>query len=476
MNFGEHADTICALSTANGMGAIALIRISGPEAMVVTEKIFSKSLADKASHTAHFGYVRTDNGSTLDEVLATVLHKGKSFTGEPTVEIACHGSVFIQQQIIQLLLEKGCRMADPGEFTMRAYMNGKMDLAQAEAIADLIASRSSKAHELAMKQMRGGFSRELQNLRDQLIQFASLIELELDFSEEDVEFADRSQLNKLVNEIIDVVAKLRNSFATGNAIKNGVPVAIVGAPNVGKSTLLNALLNEDKAIVSEIAGTTRDVIEDEMTIDGINYRFIDTAGLRETVDVVESMGIERSYQKAREAQIILYLLDERNIDAKATRAELENFQSAYLTSNQHLIVVVNKLDKHEDKFDFLTPFEPVFISAKEQQNLEDLTLRLRASIDLNGIGEEDVIVSNARHFDALNRAHIELQKVLNGLTTGVTGDFIAMDIRQVIHHLGSITGEISTDDLLGSIFSKFCIGKFCVIRYKFVPLLYLELV
>jgi tRNA modification GTPase len=459
MNFGEHADTICALSTANGMGAIALIRISGPEAMVVTEKIFSKSLADKASHTAHFGYVRTDNGSTLDEVLATVLHKGKSFTGEPTVEIACHGSVFIQQQIIQLLLEKGCRMADPGEFTMRAYMNGKMDLAQAEAIADLIASRSSKAHELAMKQMRGGFSRELQNLRDQLIQFASLIELELDFSEEDVEFADRSQLNKLVNEIIDVVAKLRNSFATGNAIKNGVPVAIVGAPNVGKSTLLNALLNEDKAIVSEIAGTTRDVIEDEMTIDGINYRFIDTAGLRETVDVVESMGIERSYQKAREAQIILYLLDERNIDAKATRAELENFQSAYLTSNQHLIVVVNKLDKHEDKFDFLTPFEPVFISAKEQQNLEDLTLRLRASIDLNGIGEEDVIVSNARHFDALNRAHIELQKVLNGLTTGVTGDFIAMDIRKVIHHLGSITGEISTDDLLGSIFSKFCIGK-----------------
>lgn len=459
MNFGEHADTICALSTANGMGAIALIRISGPEAMVVTEKIFSKSLADKASHTAHFGYVRADNGSTLDEVLATVLHKGKSFTGEPTVEIACHGSVFIQQQIIQLLLEKGCRMADPGEFTMRAYMNGKMDLAQAEAIADLIASRSSKAHELAMKQMRGGFSRELQNLRDQLIQFASLIELELDFSEEDVEFADRSQLNKLVNEIIDVVSKLRNSFATGNAIKNGVPVAIVGAPNVGKSTLLNALLNEDKAIVSEIAGTTRDVIEDEMTIDGINYRFIDTAGLRETVDVVESMGIERSYQKAREAQIILYLLDERNVDAIATRAELENFQSAYLTSNQHLIVVVNKLDKHEDKFDFLTPFEPIFISAKEQQNLEDLTLRLRASIDLNGIGEEDVIVSNARHFDALNRAHIELQKVLNGLTSGVTGDFIAMDIRQVIHYLGSITGEISNDDLLGSIFSKFCIGK-----------------
>jgi tRNA modification GTPase len=468
MNFGEHADTICALSTANGMGAIALIRISGPEAMVVTEKIFSKSLTDKASHTAHFGYVRADNGSTLDEVLATVLHKGKSFTGEPTVEIACHGSVFIQQQIIQLLLEKGCRMADPGEFTMRAYMNGKMDLAQAEAIADLIASRSSKAHELAMKQMRGGFSRELQNLRDQLIQFASLIELELDFSEEDVEFADRSQLNKLVNEIIDVVAKLRNSFATGNAIKNGVPVAIVGAPNVGKSTLLNALLNEDKAIVSEIAGTTRDVIEDEMTIDGINYRFIDTAGLRETVDVVESMGIERSYQKAREAQIILYLLDERNIDAKATRAELENFQSAYLTSNQHLIVVVNKLDKHEDKFDFLTPFEPVFISAKEQQNLEDLTLRLRASIDLNGIGEEDVIVSNARHFDALNRAHIELQKVLNGLTTGVTGDFIAMDIRQVIHHLGSITGEISTDDLLGSIFSKFCIGCRINYIYKFI--------
>jgi tRNA modification GTPase len=459
MNFGEHADTICALSTANGMGAIAVIRVSGPQALEITSNLFSKNLTDKLSHSAHFGLIRNGQGTTIDEVLATVFHHGKSFTGEPTVEIACHGSVFIQQQIIQLLLEKGCRMADPGEFTMRAYMNGKMDLAQAEAIADLIASRSAMAHKLAMTQMRGGFSRELGQLREQLIHFVALMELELDFAEEDVEFADRRQLTELVRNILQIVGKLKDSFATGNAIKNGIPVAIVGAPNVGKSTLLNALLREDRAIVSEIAGTTRDVIEDEMVIDGISYRFIDTAGLRETEDVVESMGIERSYKKAREASIVLYMLDERNQTAAQTLEELQVFQSTYLTPAQSLIVVVNKADKLHLNYDFLADFRPVFISAREQDNLEELLWRLRESVNLSGVGEEDVIVSNARHFEALHHAFGDLEKVLHGLTTGITSDFVSMDIRSAIRHLGSITGEIDNEEVLGAIFSKFCIGK-----------------
>lgn len=459
MNFGEHADTICALSTANGMGAIAVIRVSGPQALELTSRIFSKNLIDKASHTAHFGEIRNAQGVPIDEVLVNVFHQGKSFTGEATAEIACHGSVYIQQQIIQLLLENGCRMADPGEFTMRAYMNGKMDLAQAEAIADLIASRSAMAHKLAMTQMRGGFSRELEQLREQLIQFVALMELELDFSEEDVEFADRTQLKQLVTRIVTVVGRLRDSFATGNAIKNGVPVAIVGAPNVGKSTLLNALLREDRAIVSEIAGTTRDVIEDEMVIDGITYRFIDTAGLRETEDVVESMGIERSYKKAREASIVLYMLDERNQTAAQTLEELQVFQSTYLTPSQSLIVVVNKSDKLQLSFDFLADYSPLFISAREQENLEELLARLKESVNLSGVGEEDVIVSNARHFEALHHAFQDLEKVLVGLETGITSDFVSMDIRSAIRNLGSITGEIDNEEVLGAIFSKFCIGK-----------------
>ena len=460
MNFGEHADTICALSTANGMGAIAVIRVSGPQALEISSRIFSKNLTKQTTHTTHFGYVKATDGKVIDEVLVTVLEKGKSFTGDATAEIACHGSVYIQQQILQLLMEHGCRMADPGEFTMRAYMNGKMDLAQAEAIADLIASRSAMAHSLAMKQMRGGFSRELQQLREQLIQFAALIELELDFGEEDVEFADRTQLKNLVQDIIQVVGRLKESFSTGNAIKNGVPVAIVGAPNVGKSTLLNVLLNEDRAIVSDIAGTTRDVIEDEIVLNGISYRFIDTAGLRETEDVVESMGIERSYQKAREAHIVLYLLDERNTDEISTLNELSQFQKDYLKDGQQLIVVVNKHDLLTEKFNFLSTYNPVFISAKEKENVDTLLIRLREVIDLSGIGEEDVIVTNSRHVDALQKAHTDLFNVLEGLTTGVSGDFVAMDIRQAIYNLGTITGEIDVDrDILGAIFSKFCIGK-----------------
>lgn len=459
MNFGTKADTICAPSTPSGMGAIAVIRVSGPQSIQFAQKNFSKSIKDASSHAAIFGRILNSSGELIDEVLLTIFHYGKSFTGEETVEIACHGSTFIQQQIIELLINAGCRMAEPGEFTFRAYMNGKMDLSQAEAIADLIASKSSQAHKIAMNQMRGGFSRELKSLRDQLIHFASLVELELDFGEEDVEFADKTQLETLVRKILKVVVDLKLSFSIGNVIKNGVPVTIVGAPNVGKSTLLNTLLNEERAIVSEIAGTTRDVIEDEIVINGIAFRFIDTAGLRKTDDIVENLGIERSYEKARKAHIVLYLLDDRNSDEVATIKELNLFKGTYLDDHQELIVVVNKSDKMNDELHFLKVFRPVYIAAKEKKNIDELIERLAKSVELKGIGEEDVIVSNARHVEALSHAELSLEKVIEGLKTGITGDFIAMDIRQAIFHLGSITGQISTEDLLGNIFANFCIGK-----------------
>ena len=459
MNFGAKTETICAPSTPSGMGAIAVIRVSGPESIQIVQKIFSKSIENTISHTAIFGRILNSSEELIDEVLLTIFHDGKSFTGEETVEIACHGSTFIQQQIIELLIYAGCRMAAPGEFTLRAYLNGKMDLSQAEAIADLIASKSAQAHKIAMNQMRGGFSRELQSLRDQLIHFASLVELELDFGEEDVEFADKTQLETLVRKILKVVVDLKLSFSIGNVIKNGVPVTIVGAPNVGKSTLLNTLLNEERAIVSEIAGTTRDVIEDEIVINGIAFRFIDTAGLRKTEDIVENLGIERSYEKARKAHIVLYLLDDRNSDEVATLKELNLFKETYLDNHQELIVLVNKSDKMNDELHFLKEFRPVYIAAKEKKNIDQLIERLAKSVELKGIGEEDVIVSNARHVEALSHAQFDLEKVIEGLKTGITGDFIAMDIRQAIFHLGSITGQISTEDLLGNIFANFCIGK-----------------
>jgi tRNA modification GTPase len=459
MNIGGATETICAPSTPSGMGAIAVIRVSGPDSIQIVQRIFSKSIENTISHTAIFGRILNSSGELIDEILLTIFHHGKSFTGEETVEIACHGSTFIQQQIIELLIHAGCRMAAPGEFTLRAYLNGKMDLSQAEAIADLIASKSAQAHKIAMNQMRGGFSRELQSLRDQLIHFASLVELELDFGEEDVEFADKAQLEKLVRQILKIVVDLKSSFSLGNVIKNGVPVTIVGAPNVGKSTLLNTLLNEERAIVSEIAGTTRDVIEDEIVINGIAFRFIDTAGLRKTEDIVESLGIERSYEKARKAHSVLYLLDDRNSDEVATLKELNLFKETYLDDHQELIVVVNKSDKMNEELHFLKEFRPVYIAAKEKKNIDQLIERLGKSVELKGIGEEDVIVSNARHVEALSHAQFDLEKVVEGLQTGITGDFIAMDIRQAIFHLGSITGQISTEDLLGNIFANFCIGK-----------------
>jgi tRNA modification GTPase len=458
MNFGTNADTICALSTANGMGAIAVVRVSGPQALAIVNTVCSKNIADAASHTAHFGVLK-DGEQIIDEVLLNVFHENRSFTGEETVEISCHGSVFIQQAVLQLLLKNGCRMAEAGEFTMRAYMNGKFDLAQAEAIADLIASRSAAAHRMALTQMRGGVSKQLAELRQQLIDFVALIELELDFGEEDVEFADRTRLKLLIAEIAQVIDKLRNSFHLGNAIKNGIPVAIVGAPNVGKSTLLNALLNEEKAIVSDIPGTTRDFIEDEIIINGVSYRFVDTAGLRETTDVVENLGIERSFKKAGEASVVLYLLDERNTNAEETLNELNAFKNSYIQAQQGFIVVVNKLDLTEHSFDFLADFNPIFISAKSQTNLDVLMDRISQVAAQFSDQQNDVLISNARHFDALNRAYEDLMRVKEGMDTQLPTDLIAMDIRQVIGHIGSITGTVDVEEVLGSIFSKFCIGK-----------------
>jgi tRNA modification GTPase len=458
MNFGTNADTICALSTANGMGAIAVVRVSGPQAISIVNSVFSKDITKVESHSAHFGVLK-DGVQIIDEVLINVFHFNRSFTGEETVEISCHGSVFIQQAVLQLLLKNGCRMAEAGEFTMRAYMNGKFDLAQAEAIADLIASRSAAAHRMALTQMRGGVSKQLAELRQQLIDFVALIELELDFGEEDVEFADRTRLKLLIAEIAQVIDKLRNSFHLGNAIKNGIPVAIVGAPNVGKSTLLNALLNEEKAIVSDIPGTTRDFIEDEIVIKGVSYRFVDTAGLRETTDVVENLGIERSFKKAGEASVVLYLLDERNSNAKDTLNELNAFKNTYIQAQQEFIVVVNKLDLTDQSFDFLADFNPIFISAKSQTNLDLLMDRISQVAAQFSEQQNDVLISNARHFDALNRAYDDLMRVQEGMDSLLPTDLIAMDIRQVIGHIGSITGAVDVEEVLGSIFSKFCIGK-----------------
>lgn len=457
MNFGTNADTICALSTASGMGAIAVVRVSGSKAIAIVNQIFSKDISNAESHTAHFGILK-DNMQIIDEVLLNVFHVNRSFTGEETVEIGCHGSVFIQQAILQLLIKHGCRLAEAGEFTMRAYMNNRFDLAQAEAIADLIASRSAAAHRMALTQMRGGVSKQLAELRQQLIDFAALIELELDFSEEDVEFADRSRLTLLIAEIMQVIDKLRKSFHLGNAIKNGIPVAIVGAPNVGKSTLLNAFLNEEKAIVSEIPGTTRDFIEDEIIIKGVSYRFVDTAGLRETTDIVENLGIERSFKKAAEASVVLYLLDERNTNPTQTIAELQAFQASYITT-QEFIVVVNKLDLTNKQFDFLAEFNPVFISAMSQINLDVLIDRIAAVSSQFSEQQNEVLISNVRHFEALNRAYEDLIRVQDGMNSGLPTDLIAMDIRQVIGHIGSITGAVDVEEVLGSIFSKFCIGK-----------------
>lgn len=459
----DQAKTICAIATPPGIGAIAMIRLSGPEAISITEKIFSQKLKDQPGNTAVFGLIK-DGDKTIDEVVLVVFRSPHSFTGEHSVEISCHASPYIQQEILRLLLANGAELASQGEFSLRAYLNGKMDLSQAEAIADIIASESEAAHRMAMNQMRGGYSKTMDSLREELINFASLIELELDFSEEEVEFADRTQLFELVNRILKMIQGLAGSFKLGNVIKNGVPVAIVGEPNVGKSTLLNALLNEDRAIVSDIAGTTRDTIEDQLVIEGIQFRFIDTAGIRHTTDTIESMGIERSLAKVDDASIILCMIDASKDDRKAIEQEVNYIADRIEGKNKRLIVVANKSDlattKDHHKFNVIKDrFHVIYLSAKKEEGISELKSDLIGFVINDPASQQEIIVSNARHFEALKKAEESLHRVKAALDTKVPGDLVAMDIRNAIYHLGEITGAISSDDLLGNIFSKFCIGK-----------------
>lgn len=462
-------DTICAVSTAAGMGAIAVIRVSGESSIAIADTLFSsvckqKTLQTAKGYSVHYGKIINEIGEVIDEVLLTVFRAPNSFTGENSVEIACHGSLYIQQEILKLLLSKGCRMATHGEFTQRAFSNGKMDLSQAEAIADLIASQSRASHRLAMNQMRGGFSSEIVLLRDRLLTFTSLVELELDFSDhEELEFADRTELMDLAREIETKIGRLKNSFGAGNAIKNGVPVSIVGETNAGKSTLLNYLLKEEKAIVSDIHGTTRDVIEDTIQLRGILFRFIDTAGLRETSDTIENLGIDRSFQMMEKASIILWVIDSTqpigNIDALLPTIE------SHLREKQFLLVF-NKVDqineiKKEQLLNYFSQFdcEKVFISAKHSQNTEQLEDQLFKMAQLPEVGENDVMVTNMRHYEVLKNAHESILRVIDGLEQGISGDFLSQDIRECLHYLGEITGEITTDEVLGNIFKNFCIGK-----------------
>lgn len=454
-------DTICAIATGNAIGAIAVIRLSGPKSLEILQKSFSKDLSKEESHTLHFGLFKNEEGVLIDEVLVSVFQVGKSFTGEESIEISCHSSPYIQQQIIETLLANGCRMAEAGEFTMRAYLNGKMDLSQAEAVADLIASQSQLAHDMALKQMRGGFSNELKELREKLIHFASLVELELDFAEEDVEFADRRELLALVQEVKVYIQKLISSFRLGNAIKKGVPVAFVGRPNAGKSTVLNALLNEERAIVSDIPGTTRDTIEEVITHKGISFRLMDTAGIHLTEDVIEKKGIEKSLQKMEEATLVIYLFDCTTFTQERIHSDKANF----LKQNKHLLVATKGDLANESNLKDLKE-----LSKSEGEEIQLVTIQKQSDrnmlMDLifdhsvgNEIQQHHLIVSNARHVDKLSKAEESLDKAEWGLTENISADLVAMDIRQAMYQIGQITGDISTDDLLGNIFAKFCIGK-----------------
>ncbi len=457
MNDLSH-DPICALATANGTGAIAVIRVSGTGAKALVSKAFSKDLQALPSHTVHLGWMRSASGERLDEVLATLFDNGKSFTGEESVELACHGSPYIQQLLLQRLVEVGCRLAEPGEFTKRAFLYGRLDLSQAEAVADLIAAQSKQAHQVALQQLRGRFSSELQQLREQLINFAALIELELDFAEEDVEFADRSSLKQLVASVLQMVRRLAASFELGNAIKQGVPVAIVGAPNTGKSTLLNQLLGEERAIVSNIAGTTRDVIEEVLNIEGIQFRLIDTAGIRQTTETIEALGIERSQQKIEQAKIVLCLSDASDVsNFTETSSWVASLKG--LHPDKHILLVQNKADLTTAPN--LNPQEEVLqISALTGNGISALKDKLVKLVLGDFSIQDETIVSNARHHAALELTAAALDRAQAGLDGQTTADFIAMDIREAMRQLGHITGHIDVDtDILGTIFSKFCIGK-----------------
>ncbi|MFK7935307.1 MAG: tRNA uridine-5-carboxymethylaminomethyl(34) synthesis GTPase MnmE [Saprospiraceae bacterium] len=484
MSYSSHdlTDTIVALATPPGSGAIGVIRLSGNHAISIIDGVFpTKNLTQQATHTLHFGKVRDDDQRIIDEVVVSLFVAPKSYTGEHVVEISCHGSNYIIQQLIELFIKKGARLAQPGEFTMRAFLNGKMDLSQAEAVADLIASNSASAHQVAMQQMRGGFSAEIKKLREELINFASLIELELDFGEEDVEFADRQDLKDLIYKIQQLIRRLIESFKLGNAIKNGVSTVIAGRPNAGKSTLLNALLNEERAIVSDIAGTTRDTIEEILNVKGVEFRLIDTAGIREAQDKIEAVGVEKTLEKVQQAAILVYVFDvlETRIDEALT--DISKLQR----EGMHLLIVCNKMDKnpyfrpnwlinptgediHEiylQKEHLPTPIPSlsadnvITLSALNGMNVPYLKEKLYDSVLNQSLNLESTVVSNARHFTALQEADESLNAVLVGMENGVTSDFVAMDIRRALHHLGEIVGAVSTDDLLGNIFSNFCIGK-----------------
>jgi tRNA modification GTPase len=489
MRLTNLSDTIVALATPPGVGAIGVIRLSGPEAIALTDRIFrGKKLARMASHTAHFGVIETPDGQAIDEVLVTIFHQNRSYTGQETTEISCHGSPFILQRIINLCLEQGARMADPGEYTLRAFLNGRMDLSQAEAVADLIASESEAAHAIALHQLRGGFKKEIQQLREELIHFASLVELELDFGEEDVEFANRDDLKALVYKIRQHLRPLMDSFALGNALKTGITTVIAGRPNAGKSTLLNALLREERAIVSDIPGTTRDTIEEVLNINGVQFRLVDTAGIREAQDAIEAIGVQRTMEKIGQAAIVVYVWD---VAGGMTLQDVYQDVAALAEAGQQssqLLLVCNKMDRNPlfrtewlldptlpDIHPYLLaqapPTTPVSslithhsivpVSAKNDMNIEYLKEKLFAlAVPVQSTGASGgVIVTNARHHDALRRADAALTDVLHSLDTGVTGDFMAQDIRHALAYLGEISGEIGVEDLLGNIFGKFCIGK-----------------
>ena len=453
-------ETIIALATPNGLGAISVIRISGGKAIKTTEKLFkgknNKILSKQKSHTVHLGHL-LQNGHELDEVLITLFKGPHSYTGEDTVEISCHGSTYIQKEIIDLFIDQGIRVAYPGEFTLRAFINGKMDLNQAEAVADLIASENEGSHKLAMQQMKSGFSNDLKKLRSELLHFSSMIELELDFSQEDVEFAERDEFKNLTNKIKSELKILIDSFQSGNVLKNGISVAIAGKPNAGKSSLLNTLLNEDKAIVSEIPGTTRDSIEDSLVIDGINFRFTDTAGLRETKDIIESKGIERTKEKIKKAKILLYLFDINDTNIDEIKSKTDSFKRKDLS----ILLVRNKIDlKIENKnlLNNLKNSEIIEISATDSESVSKLKNRLVNEVDILN-PYTDIIISNSRHYEALIKALKAIEEVNKGLKENISGDLLSVDIRRSIEYLAEITGEITNDDVLGNIFANFCIGK-----------------
>lgn len=457
--------TICAPATPPGVGAIAVIRVSGRETFALMDKIFipqarRKKVSDFPSHTVHLGHI-VDGDEIIDEVLLTVFRAPKSYTGQDVAEISCHGSRYIQSSILALLMKHGARMAQPGEFTLRAFLNGKLDLSQAEAVADLINAEARAAHQMALRQMRGGFSSEIHAMRQQLVDFVSLVELELDFPEEDVEFADRSQLLALLGSLRQNLQKLIQSFRIGNVIKHGVPVAIIGKPNVGKSTLLNALLNEERAIVSEIPGTTRDTIEDTLVLDGITFRFIDTAGLRESQDVIENLGIERTYEKINQARIVLYVFDVNETSLEEVMANLEDFRHHMEDPDKKFILVANKTDllvEAPRHFANFVDLETVFISAKRRQNTSVLTDLLVKSIK-DMVVTDATVISSARHLEAITQAEKALARVESDIRAGLSADLLSSDIRTALHYLGEITGSITNEEILGNIFSKFCIGK-----------------